>query len=331
MSSATVVQDGFNPGDALSTLKLVTKPIPKPSPGQVVVHVTLRPINPTDYLSIRKGSTVNGTPGSEGFGIVHAVGEGVTKFHKGQRVVPILGQRSRATGNGSYQKYVSLDAGWVWPVPDDMSDEVAAQFVINPFTSYSLLHELQVPKGEYLLQSAAGSTIGKQLITLAKHYGIKTINIVRRSEQKAELKALGADEVISTKDEDLVARVKEITGGKGAWAALDAVCGTMTALLMASVKDGGRVLVYGVLGGMNPTLYSPDLFRDISLTAFAITNKILNNAEKSLACAAAVAPLVGKGIISVAEVEKIDLSEFKQAMVKAEEPGRSGKILLVSP
>lgn len=328
MSSATVLQDGYNAADALSTLKLVTKPIPKPSPGQVVVHITLRPINPTDYLSIRMGATVNGTPGSEGFGIVHEVGKGVTKFHKGQRVVPIL---ATLTGNGSYQEYVSLDAGFVWPVPDDMSDEVAAQFVINPFTSYSLLNELQVPKGEYLLQSAAGSTIGKQLISLAKHYGIKTINLVRRSEQKAELKALGADEVISTKDEDLVARVKEITGGKGAWAALDAVCGTMTALLMASVKDGGRVLVYGVLGGLHPTLYSPDLFRDLTLSAFAITSKVLNDAEKSLACAAAVAPLVVKGIISVAEVEKVDLSEFKQAMVKAEEPGRSGKILLVSP
>lgn len=65
-----------------------------------------------------------------------------------QRVVPIL---ATLTGNRSYQEYVSLDAGFVWPVPHDMSDEVAAQFVMNPFTSYSLLHELQVPKGEYLL------------------------------------------------------------------------------------------------------------------------------------------------------------------------------------
>lgn len=73
MSNIAVVQDGFNAADPLSTLKLVTKPIPKPSPGQVVVHVTLRPINPTDYLSIRGGGIVNETPGSEGFGIVYAV------------------------------------------------------------------------------------------------------------------------------------------------------------------------------------------------------------------------------------------------------------------
>jgi NADPH:quinone reductase-like Zn-dependent oxidoreductase len=57
-------------------------------------------------------------------------------------------------------------------------------------------------------------TLGRQLIKLAKHWGIKTINLVRRKEQKAELEALGADEVISTSDEDVVTRVKDITGGK---------------------------------------------------------------------------------------------------------------------
>lgn len=254
------------------------------------------------------------------------VGEGVTQFHKGQRVVPI----KSTTGSGTYQKYVSLDVEWVWPVPDDISDEAAAQFVINPFTSYTLVKELQVPKGEYIIQSAAGSTLGKQVISLAKNLGIKTINIVRRAEQKAELKALGADEVISTKDEDVAARVKEITGGKGAWGALDAVCGTMTAMLLASVRDGGRVLLYGVLGGIAPTLHAPDLFRGVTLTGFTIYSEVLNSAEKSQACASAVAPFISKGIIPVAEVEKFDLSEFQQAMVKAEEPGRPGKILLVS-
>lgn len=73
MSNIAVVQDGYNATDPLSTLKLVTKPIPKASPGQVVVHITLRPINPTDFMSVRGGGVVNETPGSEGFGIVHEV------------------------------------------------------------------------------------------------------------------------------------------------------------------------------------------------------------------------------------------------------------------
>jgi NADPH:quinone reductase-like Zn-dependent oxidoreductase len=73
MSNVAIVQDGYNKDDPLSTLKVVTKPIPKPAPGQVVVHIKLRPINPTDFNTIRTGRAANGTPGSEGYGIVHEV------------------------------------------------------------------------------------------------------------------------------------------------------------------------------------------------------------------------------------------------------------------
>lgn len=73
-----VVIDGFNEKDPESSLKLVMKPIPKAEPGQVVVHLTLRPVNPTDLVAIRSGRAARGivgsaTPGSEGFGIVHEV------------------------------------------------------------------------------------------------------------------------------------------------------------------------------------------------------------------------------------------------------------------
>lgn len=69
-----LVQDGYDVEDPLRTLKLVSKPIPTPMPGQVVVHVTLRPINPTDLILLRLGSNSHGgTGGAEGVGIVHEV------------------------------------------------------------------------------------------------------------------------------------------------------------------------------------------------------------------------------------------------------------------
>ena len=75
-----VVINGFNEKDPDSSLQLVTKPIPTAEPGQVVVHLTLRPVNPTDIIAIRTGRTARGivgpaTPGSEGFGIVHSVSQ----------------------------------------------------------------------------------------------------------------------------------------------------------------------------------------------------------------------------------------------------------------
>ncbi|KAG0607988.1 hypothetical protein M758_8G069500 [Ceratodon purpureus] len=333
MSNVALVQVSFNNDDPASTLKVVTKPIPKPAPGQVVVHIKLRPINPSDFNNLLMGGLIeggrNGTPGSEGFGIVHEVGEGVTTLHEGQRVIPVTMFESY-TGNGSFQKYICINANHVLPVPDDISDEIAAQFLVNPLTSYSILKDLQVPKGQYMIQSAAGSVLGKQVITLAKHWGIKSINVVRRSEQKAELKALGADEVICSTDEDVVARVKEITGGKGAWGALDPVGGTITGMLASCVRDGGQMFIYGVLGGFTLTMGTKDLFRGVSLQGWVLFRKGIINPEILNALYTEILPLVRHGIISVAEVEKHDLTDFKQALAKAAEPGRSGKILLVS-
>ena len=94
-------------------------------------------------------------------------------------------------GNGSWQEFVTLPASNFIPVPDSVSDESAAQFLVNPVTVVGMLEELAAPRGEYILQSAAGSTLGRMMITVAKKRGLKTINLVRRAEQVAELKAMG--------------------------------------------------------------------------------------------------------------------------------------------
>jgi trans-2-enoyl-CoA reductase len=74
MANVAIIQDGYDKEDPLRTLKLVTKPIPKPAPGQVVVHIKLRPINPTDFITLRSGGIAKGgTPGSEGYGVIYEV------------------------------------------------------------------------------------------------------------------------------------------------------------------------------------------------------------------------------------------------------------------
>ena len=76
-------------------------------------------------------------------------------------------------------------------IPEEIDEEAASQLAINPMTVRGILHVLQIPEGEYLLQSAAGSALGRQLIQMSKHYGVKTINVVRRQEQREELSRLG--------------------------------------------------------------------------------------------------------------------------------------------
>ncbi len=252
------------------------------------------------------------------------VGEGVTTVAKGQRVVPFVGRESHK-GEGSWQQYVSLKQELVWPVPDSISDEAAAQFVVNPWTVYGILTDLKVPKGEYVLQTAAGSVLGRQLIQLAKHWGIKTINIVRRAEQKEELKALGADEVISTDNEDVATRVKEITGGKLAYAAIDAVAGTLTKQVTASVRDGGQVFIYGVLAGWDATLGVGDLFRGVRVAAWALRYSIAERFEEYID---KVSKLIEAKIIVPREGETYDLADFQLAIKKSTEVARGGKVFL---
>ena len=79
----------------------------------------------------------------------------MTKVKPGQRVVPFFVETSKS-GHGSWQQYVSVSEDLLWPVPDTISDETAAQFVINPWTLYGMVSDLEVPKGKYILQNCCG-------------------------------------------------------------------------------------------------------------------------------------------------------------------------------
>lgn len=78
------------------------------------------------------------------------------------------------------------------PLPDAVPDDAAAQAYINPVTAYQLIEELHLPADSWLLQSAASSAVGKLLVQIARHKGIKTINVVRNMDSEQELRKLGS-------------------------------------------------------------------------------------------------------------------------------------------
>src|SRR5262249_24590680 len=112
------------------------------------------------------------------------------------------------------------------------------------------------PRGSWVLQTAAGSALGRMIIRLGRHDGFRTINVVRRREQVEELRRLGADEVICSSDESIVERVQALTGGAGVPFALDAVGGATGTAAAQSLGAGGRMLVYGTLSE-EPIALSP--------------------------------------------------------------------------
>jgi NADPH2:quinone reductase len=179
-----LVQERFGePGDVL---QLRDVPEVSPGRGEVRVRMKLSPINPSDLMRVQ-GSYDNlpplpATPGFEGVGVIDAAGPGwiatLRGLRPGRRVAVL------ASGGGSWQQQLVLSARHVVPVPDDIPDEQVASFFVNPATVIAMAsHLLQVPAGAFLLQSAAGSSLGKMLIRYAKHQGFATINLVRRREQ----------------------------------------------------------------------------------------------------------------------------------------------------
>ena len=214
----------------------------------MLLRMRARPVNPSD-LSMLRGRygqlpPLPATPGLEGVGEVEALGAGVDSVAAGQRVVPL------GASPGTWAERMVVPAARLVPVPDGVSDDAAAQLVVNPLSAWVLLvDELDVQPGEWLLQNAAGSTLGRIVLQLARARGFRTINVVRRAEQGEELLALGADEVIATDRDDLGERVREITGGEGVAKAIDAVGGELAGRMAAALAPRGTLITYGRLSG----------------------------------------------------------------------------------
>jgi NADPH:quinone reductase-like Zn-dependent oxidoreductase len=191
-------------------------------------------------------------------------------------------------------------------------------------------HVLAVPKGEWLLQSAAGSTLGRMLINLGRHDGFKTLNVVRRHEAIDELKKLGGDAVISSSDGPIDDQVREITGGAGARYAIDPVGGEAGTGVFRSLGPGGRLVLYGTLSG-EPITVDPRLVISgpRSVEGFWLGHWMLQRSIPSaLLLFREIAALIRQGVLRSEIGHVYPLSEIKDAAREAAIVGRQGKILL---
>jgi NADPH2:quinone reductase len=140
------------------------------------------------------------------------------------------------------------------PVPDDLDDSAAATSYINPLTAWALTRSAHnLKEGDWLLQTAAASSVGKFVLQLAQQYGFKTINVVRRREHETIIRNLGGNEVTCTADEDLRSRLQELTAGKGLERAIDCVAGELGAEIARNLAPAGTMLVYGALSSHRQT------------------------------------------------------------------------------
>lgn len=232
--------------------KLVVEDVPSPSPGkgQVVLSVKACGVNFPDTLIIQGKYQFKPelpfSPGGEVAGVVKEVGEGVTLPKAGDRVIAF------STWGGFAEEMV-VEAERTIPMPDSMDFVPASAFVLTYGTSYHALKDrAQLKAGETLMVLGASGGVGIAAIQLGKMMGARVIAAASTDQKLQVCKENGADELINYGDQDLRARVKELTSGKGVDVVYDPVGGPYSEPALRDMAWNGRFLVVGFAAGDIP-------------------------------------------------------------------------------
>ncbi len=222
------------------------------APGMVVVSVKAANVKFSDTLIIANKYQTKPelpfVPGGEVAGVVKAVGAGVTDWKVGDRV-------SAQSANGGYAEEVSVEADRLQAVPDGCDYASAAGLTSTYGTSYYALTDRgQLKAGETLLVLGASGGVGLAAVEIGKALGAKVIACASSAEKLAVCQEHGADETINYNTEDMRARVKAITKGKGLDVVYDPVGGDYSELALRDMAWGGRFLVIGFAAGPIPKI-----------------------------------------------------------------------------
>ncbi|HUU72243.1 MAG TPA: NADPH:quinone oxidoreductase family protein [Burkholderiales bacterium] len=232
--------------------KLVVEDVPSPAAGagQVVLSVKACGVNFPDTLIIQGKYQFKPempfSPGGEVAGVVKEVGAGVTALKPGDRVIAF-------NTWGGFAEEMVVEADRTIPMPDAMDFVPAAGFVLTYGTSYHALKDrAQLRPGETLLVLGASGGVGIAAIQLGKMMGARVIAAASTEQKLQVCKDNGADELINYGQQDLRARVKEITSGKGVDVVYDPVGGSYSELALRDMAWNGRFLVVGFAAGDIP-------------------------------------------------------------------------------
>ena len=299
--------------------------------GEIRIGMLAMTINPADVLQIN-GSygvtpTLPYTPGHEGLAVVLETADDVKGIKAGDLVVPMA-------AGGTWRDERVVGSRHVTVIDGDVDILQCAMLSANPVTAWVLLNALAPLTAEScVVQDAANSAVGQCVRQLSAALGVRLINVVRRADAVDEHR-LGDEHWIIDEGipaHEFAARVNQIADGRRVPLALDAIAGSTTAKLAASVSMGGKVVVYGLLSQQPSQVEPHDLvFRGVTVQGFWLASWFADVQNRTLA--KSVIPrllsLQGSGKLHMSVAATYDLQQVGQALVHADQPHRTGKVLL---
>jgi NADPH2:quinone reductase len=301
-------------------------PVPEPRAGEARVKIEASGVNFIDIYH-RTGLYPMNRPcilGSEGAGIVDAVGEGVTGVKQGDRV-------AYAMIPGSYAEYAVVPAGKLVPVPDDIDAKSAAGIMLQGMTAHYLTHSTYpLQKDETALVHAAAGGVGLLLVQVAKMLGARVIGTVS-TEAKADLvRKAGADEIILYTQADFLAEAKRITNGQGVHVVYDSVGATTFEKSLDCLRPRGYLVLFGQSSGPVAAFDPAKLAAkgSLFLTRPSLAHYTLTRAEL-LRRATDLFDWMQAGKLKLRIEKSLPLQDASEAQQLLEKRRTTGKLILV--
>ncbi|MFC9621725.1 zinc-binding dehydrogenase [Streptomyces sp. NPDC056930] len=332
MNRRVVYTRGGLPADVLTVIE---EPEPSaPECGQVLIRTRAFTVHPGDLQTIGAypGKAAQPVPaGLEATGVVEAIGPGT-------RVAPGVRVGGRVTvfpQPGAWSQWIVADAEVVVAVPDELSDEVAAQMLANPLTTVMLRREAEEqPAFGYdgcLVQTAAGSSVGRLVTGVSQFHGLALVNVVRRERGAAELRKRFPDvPVVSTEHPGWADEVRTAADGRPVSVAFDPIGGKLAESLLALLTPGGKLVSYGLIAEEPISVHASTLLdKSLTLRGKNIGRWLSETSAERRASDVATAKQIALGLKDQFEVAATyGLEQLTDAVELAVQPGKVGLVLV---
>ncbi|MBK3534259.1 NADPH:quinone oxidoreductase family protein [Streptomyces sp. MBT67] len=307
-------------GEPGEVMRLEETDRPTPGDGQVLVEVRAANVNFPDALLCRGQYQVRPplpfTPGVEVCGTTE----------DGRRFLA-----TPALPHGGFADYVVADEAALLPAPDALDDAEAAALHIGYQTGWFGLHRrAHLQPGETLLVHAAAGGVGSAAVQLGKAVGAQVIGVVGGPDKAAVARELGCDLVIDRRSEDIVAAVKEATGGRGADVVYDPVGGDAYAKSTKCVAFEGRILIVGFASGVIPTpALNHALVKNYSVVGLHWGLYNTKDPAAVRACHEELTKLAEQGIVKPLISERVAMAGAADAVQRVADGTSTGRIVVL--